>query len=76
MRFIAISSGLLIISLSVMATADNVPPVTVVRTNPSGYQSSSEPLVTYLQADKIIRQNAEIIKLLKDIEKNTKGKYR
>jgi len=46
----------------------------VVRTNPTGQESPvfAELLMTYKQAERIIRQNEEIIRLLKDIERNTK----
>jgi len=51
-----------------------MPSVMVVRTNPTGQESPvfAEPLMTYKQAERIIRQNEEIIRLLKDIERNTK----
>jgi len=52
----------------------DMPSVMVVRTNPSGQEGSvfAEPLMTYKQAERIIRQNEEIIRLLKEIERNTK----
>ncbi len=47
--------------------------VTVVRTNVSGHSNPAlaQPLMTYKQAETMIKQNKEIIKLLKSIEKNT-----
>lgn len=53
----------------------------IVRTNPQGYENAltSKPLMTYQQAEtmirqneKIIRQNEEIIKLLQKIERNSR----
>lgn len=45
--------------------------VMVVRTNPAGHESPlfAEPLMTYKQGEKLIRQNEEMISLLKDIDK-------
>jgi uncharacterized membrane protein len=53
----------------------------IVRTNPGGYgtTTTAKPLMTYQQAEtmirqnlKIIRQNEEIIKLLRKIERNSR----
>jgi hypothetical protein len=53
----------------------------IVRTNPQGYETglTAKPIMTYRQAEtmirqneKIIRQNEEIIKLLRKIERNSR----
>lgn len=64
----------LAVMLMAVTVSGDTPSVMVVRTNPTGQESPvfAEPLTTYKQAEKIIKQNDEIIKLLKDIERNTK----
>lgn len=62
-------------------TAQSETKAIIVRTNPSGHETTvtSKPLMTYQQAEKIIkqneviiRQNKKIIKLLEQIERNTR----
>ncbi|MEK6691038.1 MAG: hypothetical protein AABY78_07030 [Nitrospirota bacterium] len=65
---------ILIIALMTMIVSGDTPSLMIVRTNPTGQWSPvfSEPLMTYKQGERVIRQNEEIIRLLKDIERNTR----
>lgn len=65
---------ILIVMLLAVTVSGDTASVMIVRTNPSGQESPvfSEPLMTYRQAERLIRQNEEIIRLLKDIERNTR----
>ncbi|MEK6690362.1 MAG: hypothetical protein AABY78_03550 [Nitrospirota bacterium] len=66
----------LVIILMAVTVSGDTPSIMIVRTNPLGQESTvfSEPLMTYKQAERIIKQNEDIIRLLKDIERNTKKK--
>ncbi len=58
----------LVVMLMAVTVSGDTPSVMVVRTNPSGQESPvfAEPFMTYKQAERLIKQNEEIIKLLKD----------
>lgn len=66
----------LVVMLMAVTVSGDTSSVMVVRNNPTGQGSPvfAEPLMTYKQAERLIKQNEEIIKLLKDIERNTKKK--